>query len=255
MGLGARAVAVILTVAAAGSVTGVSLAAASSTNGNGNGNAAGNGGSSAGAPPQPVIGTSNLPSSPTNATSASFTYTDSRPAVTFLCSLDTSTFASCPSSGITYSKLANATHTFRVEAQNGKGPVSIAASFSWTVANQQFPISGSLSTPLAPGVPPQSLNLSITNPYSFNMKVTAVGVAVASTSNPTKCPVAKNFQTTNYTGTGFTVAAGATETMTAAGVPTSQLPTIQMIDLPTTNQDGCRGVTLNLTYSGAVTTP
>lgn len=246
-----KAAAVVATIAVAGAATGFSLASASSANGSGNGN--GNGGSS-GAPAQPVIGSSNLPASPTNSTTAGFTYTDSRPAVSFLCSLDSAAFSSCPATGITYSNLGNATHTFRVEARSGNGPTSSVASFSWVVANQTFPISGSLTTPLAPGVPPQALNLTVTNPYSFTMKVTAITVSVASTSNNSGCGAASNFRTTNYSGSGFTVPAGLTQTMTAAGVPASQLPTVQMIDLPT-NQDACQGVSINLTYNGTVTTP
>ena len=244
-----KAGAVVAAIAVAGAAGGVSLAAASSSNGSGNG-------IGQGAPPQPVLATTSLPANPTNAATANFTYTDSRPQVNFFCSLDAAAFSSCPASGIAYSSLGTGPHTFRVEARSGNGnsPLSTPAGYSWVVANQTFPISGNLSTPLAPGVPAQSLNLSITNPYSFTMKVTAITVSVSSTSNNTNCGATDNFRSTNYSGTGFTVGPGVTETMTAAGVPAAQLPTIQMLDLPS-NQDACHGVTLSLVYGGTVTTP
>jgi hypothetical protein len=248
LNLGIRTVTVAAILAAAATATGFGMAAASSSSGAGSSSAG-----SPGAPAQPVIGSGGLPASPTNATTATFTYTDARPAVSFLCSLDAAAFSSCPSSGITYRNLGNATHTFRVEARNGNGPVSSPASFSWTVANQSFPISGSLTTPLAPGIPPQTLNLVVTNPYTFTMKVTAITVSLSSTSKA-NCAASTNYKVTQYTGSGFTVNAGVTETLTQAGVPSSQLPTLQMLDL-STNQDVCQGATVNLAYSGTATTP
>lgn len=249
LSLSGKVLAALAAIAVSGATTGVSLAAASSSNGSGNG------GPSAGAPPQPVIGSSGLPTNPTNATTATFTYTDSRPAVSFVCSLDNAPVSSCSSSGITYGAtspgLGNGTHTFRVEAQNGNGPLSSPASFTWTIANQQFRISGDLTAPLGPGIPPQRLDLAITNPYSFTMKVTGITVTVSSTSNSACLP--SNFATTGYSGS-FTVPAGTNEKMTSAGVSYTDLPTVQMLDLPT-NQDTCQGVKLNLAYSGTVTTP
>jgi hypothetical protein len=152
-----------------------------------------------------------------------------------------------------YSNLGNATHTFKVEAQSGNGPLSTPAMFSWTVANQTFSISGNLTAPkLGPGIAPQVLNLTITNPYSFTMKVTSVTVSMTSTTKST-CIATTNYKVTQYTGSGFSVGAGITETMTKAGVLTSELPTVQMVDL-STNQDACQGATLNLAYSGTATT-
>ena len=250
LGLGVKAVVVVTAMTAVGTATGLSLAAASS-NGAGGG-AAGNAGS-AGSPPQPVIGSSNLPSNPTNATTASFTYTDSRPAVSFLCSLDSAAFTSCPSSGISYSNLGNATHSFRVEAQNGNGPLSAAATFTWTVANQSFPISGSLTNPLAPGSPAQALDLRISNPYSFTIKVSGIVVTLVKTSS-SGCDPGANFRVTQYSGPSFTIASGLSETLSQVVTGTQLLPHVQMVNLDT-NQDACKGATLSFSYTGSATTP
>lgn len=252
LSLGVKAVVVVSAIAAAGTATGFSLASAASSSAGGNGTGSGNAGS-AGAPPQPVIGTSNLPSNPTNATTAGFTYTDSRPAVSFLCSLDTAAFTSCATSGITYSNLGNATHTFRVEAQNGNGPVSSAASFTWTVANQSFPISGSLTNPLAPGTPAQALDLQIANPYTFTIKVSGITVTLVKTSN-SQCTPGTNFLVTQYSGPSFTMVSGLKENLSQVVTTRQQLPQIQMLNLDT-NQDACKGATLTFSYTGSATTP
>ena len=64
-------------------------------------------------PPAPSITSS--PSNPTTSTSATFVFKDSQSGVTFKCALDTSTFTTC-SSPISYSSLAQGSHTFKVEA-------------------------------------------------------------------------------------------------------------------------------------------
>lgn len=81
--------------------------------------------------PTPVILTH--PVNPTTATTATFTYADSQTGVSFRCSLDGSGFSSCPSTGRTYSQLADGSHTFAVEARRGSESVSAAASYTWRV--------------------------------------------------------------------------------------------------------------------------
>ncbi len=82
-------------------------------------------------PPAPTI--VSHPASPTGATSATFTYTDTQSGVGFKCSLDGASFNSCSSSGVTYNGLAGGSHTFNVEVQVGSNPPSAAASFTWVV--------------------------------------------------------------------------------------------------------------------------
>jgi len=81
--------------------------------------------------PTPTI--TSEPANPVASSSASFTYSDTQAGVSFKCSLDGSSFSSCASSGVTYNKLSDGTHTFSVEAVLGSGPASTAATYSWRV--------------------------------------------------------------------------------------------------------------------------
>jgi len=94
-------------------------------------------GASLSVPPAPAI--TSGPSGPTAATSATFTYSDTQNGVGFQCQLDTAAFSSCAKGGVTYTGLNAATHTFRVEAQQGNGPLSAPDNRSWTVAPPAAP--------------------------------------------------------------------------------------------------------------------
>jgi hypothetical protein len=94
-------------------------------------------GASVSSPPAPTI--TSGPSGPTSATTATFTYADSQNGVGFQCQLDGAAFSSCAKSGVTYTGLAAGSHTFRVEAQSGNGPLSAPATRTWSVAPPTAP--------------------------------------------------------------------------------------------------------------------
>jgi hypothetical protein len=81
-------------------------------------------------PPAPTIDT--RPADLLNATSAPFTFSDSEPGATFLCSLDEAPFVACTSPR-TYSSLGDGAHTFNVEAKDAAGNESLPTSDAWTV--------------------------------------------------------------------------------------------------------------------------
>ncbi len=82
-------------------------------------------------PPTPRIISS--PANPTNATSATFTYSSSG-ATGFQCKLDAAAaFTTCPTHGITYSGLASGSHTFQVRSVDKAGHAGNAASSSWVI--------------------------------------------------------------------------------------------------------------------------
>ncbi|MGH9154704.1 MAG: hypothetical protein ACRD1K_02355 [Acidimicrobiales bacterium] len=83
------------------------------------------------APPAPTITTG--PTGPAASTAASFTYKDSQSGVTFKCALDGAHLDTCPSSGRTYTSLAQGPHTFSVAAQAGNSDLSPRATRAWTV--------------------------------------------------------------------------------------------------------------------------
>jgi hypothetical protein len=116
--------------------------------------------------------------------------------------------------------------------------------------SQPFAISGNLTSPLAPGLAPQPLNLTLRNPNPVTVNVSSLTVAVAGTSAGTSCD-ASNFTVKQYTGNyPLTLAAGQSATLAQLGVTAAQQPQVQFLDKPTVNQDRCKGVAVNLSYSG-----
>jgi hypothetical protein len=88
------------------------------------------GGATVAAPPAPTI--TSGPSQYTSETTASFSFTDSDPLVTFQCQLDGGGFAPC-ASGVTYSSLSEGSHTFGVKAVDALLNESAVTSYTWTV--------------------------------------------------------------------------------------------------------------------------
>jgi len=91
-------------------------------------------GASTSATPAPTI--TSVPSNPTAATTATFTYADALNGVGFQCQLDGAAAfspSSCAKGGVTYAGLAVGSHKFRVAAQSGNGPLSAPALFTWSV--------------------------------------------------------------------------------------------------------------------------
>lgn len=82
--------------------------------------------------PQPSI--LSQPPTQSNTASATFTYAASEQGSTFECSLDSQSFSSCPTAGITYTGLADGAHTFRVQATDRAGNTGSAATYGWTVS-------------------------------------------------------------------------------------------------------------------------
>ena len=82
------------------------------------------------APPSPVI--SSSPASPSNQTTASFTFSDTHTGVSFLCQLDAGILSACSSPAI-YSGLNQGGHTFSVKAQDSNGNQSLPTTFTWSI--------------------------------------------------------------------------------------------------------------------------
>lgn len=115
---------------------------------------------------------------------------------------------------------------------------------------KQFSINGAPRYPLVIGVP-QNLDLAVTNPNNQPLSVSSLQVAIAQVSDA-RCSATENFSITQYSGSVPTpVPANSTRTLSQLGV--TNLPQIELIDLPTTNQDVCKGATLTLTYTGTGT--
>ena len=82
------------------------------------------------APPTPTF--DSTPEDPSNSTSATFSFSDTQPGVSFECSLDGASFDGCTSPA-SLSGLAEGSHTFQVRARDPDGNLSAAQSYTWTV--------------------------------------------------------------------------------------------------------------------------
>ncbi|RNL61017.1 hypothetical protein EFK50_16655 [Nocardioides marmoriginsengisoli] len=134
----------------------------------------------------------------------------------------------------------------------GKALLASATASAYLIVLPQtypnFPIAGTADLPLAPGSPPGAINLSMTNPFSAPMTVTGLGVTVAGTNKPGCGP--GNYGVTAYGGpASLVIPPNSTRTLQQLGVPRAQWPQVQLLNL-LTNQDACKGATVNLQYSG-----
>jgi hypothetical protein len=204
------------------------------------------------APPAPVI--TGAPDNATFQTQAEFHFTDTEQGVTFRCELDGGA-SPCSGGGAEYENLAVGDHCFNVAAVDGAGNVSAPASLCWTIAiKNTFGIIGNASALFYPGATPQPLDLVLTNPFNFDIKVTAITVTVqaATTKNGNPNPSCNGTQNLNvarpFNGT-VTLAKNATKSLSQLGTPPSQYPLVQMPDLPV-NQDACQKSTFHMSYSG-----
>lgn len=122
-------------------------------------------------------------------------------------------------------------------------------------SKKTFSISGDLGTPLAPGatIP---LDLSFANPNNKSLALTSLAVSITGITR-TRAAVAaalpcttKDYVVTNYSGPSpLTISAGSSS-LQSLGIAPALWPRIAMLDTEL-NQDGCKGATLQLSYSGA----
>jgi hypothetical protein len=176
----------------------------------------------------------------------------------------TATFSTNPILGPSGSA-STMTITTSNAVQPGSYPVTITATggapgqakttqVSVQVEALRFSISGTTPSPLFPGAPASPMNLTLTNPNGYSMTITSLTVTVTAVNRVQAATLpcgTSDFATTAYTSsTGFTLPANSSKTLSDLGVAQNQWPTLRMLDT-TTNQDGCKGASLVLSYSGA----
>ncbi len=209
------------------------------------------------APPVPVI--TKAPEALTYDTSAHFEFSDQGQYGSFQCRLDDTPYGPCGPGGVSYFDLGLGRHCFYVLAVRGDYR-SAPRAFCWQCrpirVNGGFTVGGSAPNLFYPGTS-QPLDLAITNPFKFAIKVLTVSVTVEPV--PTKdgvpdpaCLATSNLLVTRSLGTTVTVPAGSTKSLSDLDVPAAQWPVLTMPDLPI-NQDACEGATFTLTYSCTAT--
>lgn len=236
-------------IAAAGGASGSSSATAVAP-------ATASGGTHVSVLPKPQI--TSKPSNPTLTTSATFKYSDSIPAVTFECSLDSSKYAACghsispPSSGqITYTNLLPGQHCFSVEAALAV-LTSAPAQYCWQQNGQPFTISWIAPQALYPGIG-QSADLTISNPNGKAITIAAGGITLQSVSSSSGCP-ASTFQMTRGLLTSVTIPAKTTRDLLSAGASATTVPVVSMVE-SNSNQNSCQRATVTFHFLGSATGP
>ena len=115
--------------------------------------------------------------------------------------------------------------------------------------SESFAVSGSPEGLLYPGAAASRIPLTLTNPNTVVIYVTALAVGV--TSEAPGCSAAENLLITQSDASPLSpvvVPAGGSVTLPAQGITA---PTIQLIDLSSVNQDPCKGAAFVLRYSGS----
>ncbi|MBT2538301.1 hypothetical protein [Arthrobacter sp. ISL-69] len=114
-------------------------------------------------------------------------------------------------------------------------------------ASSNFTITSSVTGgALSPNGPTQTFTFVVTNPGTGVQKLSAVAATVAATDGTAWTAVA------NCSAADFTV---GTPTFTATEIPANGTVTgtvtLQMIDRPGVNQDGCKGATVPLRFAAS----
>lgn len=143
--------------------------------------------------------------------------------------------------------------------QNPSGTTQYAYASVGLVLNttgKPFTISGNLSGALAPGLS-RSLDLTLVNPNKKPISITNL-TATVQTVTRTAYAIAHNqpctaadYAVTQYSGSyPLTVPGSSSTSLSSLGVSTSAQPKVSMLNTAV-NQDGCKGATLTLAYSGS----
>jgi hypothetical protein len=141
-----------------------------------------------------------------------------------------------------------------VRAVDAAGNVSVPASAAVTpdtarsATTLPFTVSGSVSG-LTPGVW-RPVVATVHNPNGIPIRVTSLTLAVAADSIPSGCRTDTNLelqQSSVSSSAALLVPAGRSITLPAQGATN---PRIRLRDLPTVNQDVCKGKSFTLTWSG-----
>ena len=114
-----------------------------------------------------------------------------------------------------------------------------------------FAIGGDLTTPLHPGSD-GPLNLVLSNPHDYDVRVTALRVRVRAGTTNAHCRGDINYTVAQYSGRYPLVLPPGSTRLSALTSDSSVWPHVSMHHLQS-NQDACQGAGLTLDYSGLAT--
>lgn len=120
---------------------------------------------------------------------------------------------------------------------------------------KQFTLSGNVPGTLSPGTS-AGLDLQISNPTGKSLSLTNLSVAITGVAR-TADAIAKNlactakdFTVTQFSGAYPVAVPAGSSSLSTIGITQAAWPRVGMLDT-STNQDGCKGATLQLAYSGS----
>lgn len=142
-----------------------------------------------------------------------------------------------------------------ITADGGSGISGQAATELVVLDGSPFTMGNVAPAAFTPGAT-QPVELTFSNPNSFDIKVSNLQVALDDTTDEVGCPAATNFTiAAQYSGPAeLTIPANASGIeLSDLGVTDSALwPRVQMLNT-TSNQDACKGESVNLDLSGEAT--
>lgn len=195
------------------------------------------------------------PEPSTYDTAATFAFSAGEDGGTFRCSLNGSPDTPCPNPK-TYEDVPLGDHVFEVAAVDAAGNASPFARFEWTILTRlKFTVAGDAASPFVPGSS-QPVDLTVSNPYDFPLRVTAVTVAIGPAATATGNPVpgcgTENLVLTRDFQGPVVVPANSKRSLSSLGVAQDRWPVLTMPDLDV-NQDACKHAVFPLTYTGTGT--
>jgi hypothetical protein len=205
------------------------------------------------APAAPVLTTK--PDDPTYNATNTFAWSLSEPGLTFQCSKENEAWFTCSTPYTWVIVTSNyGQHQFAVRAIDAAGNVSAATSYTFKYEKKlptsglPFQITGSVSGLTLGTFRP--IAVTISNPNGVLIYVSALTVAISPNSTPAGCTSSDNVdlvQSNVSTSLMVAVPANGSVVLPAQG---AVAPQIRLKDLPTVNQDACKGTSFTLTYSG-----
>jgi hypothetical protein len=123
-----------------------------------------------------------------------------------------------------------------------------------TKSGKPFGIAGNLAGSLAPGVA-LPLDLTLTNPNNQKLSISNLTVTIKSVAKAAGAPAGacstSDYAVTQYSGPyPLAVAANGTTTISSLVSNQAKWPQVRMLNT-SSNQNGCKGATVTLAYSGA----
>lgn len=147
------------------------------------------------------------------------------------------------------------TYTLTITGTSGTKQASTTVTLVVAVPSKAFSITSPNVVVPGPGAG-VGMNLSITNPNNQAVQITNLTVGISSVTKSTTAPADRPCSAADYTitqvpGSSYPipVQAGQTIDLSHLGVANTAWPQLRMLNT-SSNQDGCKGATLSLTFSG-----